>query len=162
MVGNTTKPTAMPTMLPRTLAAMPYSKYLPAILTLEYPSALRVPICRRFSSTMRVMVVEATSAATRKKNTGNTRAMAAIRSAYCSSVTRLRVLPRSSTYHSPFWMSAIFSSASLICCWPSASFCSASAFWVSYSVREASSCSCPDWYCAQPSSSWARAASNWV
>lgn len=24
-------------MLPRTLAAMPYSKYLPAILTLEYP-----------------------------------------------------------------------------------------------------------------------------
>ena len=38
------------------------------------------------------MVVVATSAATRKKNTGNTRAMAAIRSAYCSSVTRLRAV----------------------------------------------------------------------
>ena len=40
-----------------------------------------VPTWPRSSSTMRVMVVSATSAATRKKNTGNTVAMAAILSA---------------------------------------------------------------------------------
>ena len=40
--------------------------------------AFSIPICVRSSSTMRVMVVRATSAATKKKKTGKTFAMAAI------------------------------------------------------------------------------------
>ena len=39
--------------------------------------AFKTPICVRCSSTMRVMVVMHTRAATRKKNTGNTTEMAA-------------------------------------------------------------------------------------
>ena len=46
-----------------------------------YPRAFMAPICPRSSSTIRVMVVRATRAATRKKNTGKTVAMAAILSA---------------------------------------------------------------------------------
>ena len=39
------------------------------------PSALKVPICMRSSSTMRVIEVSATSAATRMKKMGNTPAI---------------------------------------------------------------------------------------
>ena len=109
---------------------------------------------------MRVMVVVATSAATRKKNTGNTRAMASMRSAYWAKVTQLMVEVRSSTYHSPFLIWLTCSSASFSWARPSASFCSASAFWFSYSVRDSSSWVCPALYSAQPSSSCFCAASN--
>ncbi|MNE94953.1 hypothetical protein D3C87_1995410 [compost metagenome] len=51
------------------------------ISRLPYPSAFRVPICSRCSSTIRVIVVRLTSAAIRKKNTGNTLAIADNRSA---------------------------------------------------------------------------------
>ena len=111
---------------------------------------------------MRVIVVVATNAATRKKNTGNTRAMASMRSAYCSKVTKLTVELRSSTYHSPLLIWLTCSSASFSWARPSASCCSASAFRLSYSARESASCCTPSLYCCQPSSSRVRAASNWV
>ena len=60
---------------------MAYHRYFAIIVRLEYPSAFNVPICVRCSSTMRVMVVKQTSAATRIKNNGNTEAIASTFSA---------------------------------------------------------------------------------
>ena len=79
--GNSRIPMSSPTALPVTLASAAYSRYFPAMVPEAYPRDFMAPICLRSSSTMRVMVVRATSAATRKKNSGNTVAMAAILSA---------------------------------------------------------------------------------
>lgn len=47
---------------------------------MPYPSALRVPMTPRSSSTMRVIVVRDTSAATRKNMSGKTVAILSMRS----------------------------------------------------------------------------------
>ena len=74
----------MPSTLPVTLATAAYSRYFDAMRARLYPSALNVPMSTRSSSTMRVMVVSATRAATRKKMNGNTCAMLSTRSASAS------------------------------------------------------------------------------
>jgi len=55
--------------------------YFLAISNLLYPKAFNVPISRLFSSTIRVIVVKVINAAIKKKKTGKTFAMAAMRSA---------------------------------------------------------------------------------
>ena len=62
----------IPRILPPTVARKAYSRYLDAIAYLPYPRAFIVPIWVLCSSTIRVMVVRLTSAATRKKITGKT------------------------------------------------------------------------------------------
>ena len=70
--GNSLKPTSNPNTQPMTELEKLYSMYSPRIWKLPKPSAFNVPICPRRSSTRRVMVVNATSNATTKKNTGKT------------------------------------------------------------------------------------------
>ena len=68
--GNSRNPTVSPMAHPSTDAARLYRMYSDSICPPEKPIAFSVPIWVRFSSTSRVMVVSATSRATRKKNTG--------------------------------------------------------------------------------------------
>ena len=91
------------------------------MLHFPYPSAFSVPICSRCSSTIRVIVVRLTRAATRKKIKGNTFPIAPIRSASLPNSTYVWIAFLSSTYHSgslissmSFWASSIFLPASAI------------------------------------------------
>ena len=68
-------PAKYPTAQPRNAALPAYRRYLALISAVEKPSALSVPICVRYSSTIRVMVVTQTSMAIRAKNSGNKSAM---------------------------------------------------------------------------------------
>ena len=80
--GSSRKPITAPMKPPITHALMEYATYFIMIAPVLYPSALSVPISMRCSSTMRVMVVRLTSAATMKKITGNTSPTAAMRSVF--------------------------------------------------------------------------------
>ena len=112
------------------------------------PRALRVPIWVRSSSTIRVMVVRQTSAATRTKKTGKTAAIASTLSASSEMVLTPGKLDRSRTYHSGCSRSESSCRASAIWASASAMSASASAFSVSYSER-------PSSYSASPSfNSW--------
>ena len=70
--GRIFSPIRIPRILPPTVARKAYSRYLDAIAYFPYPKAFIVPIWVLCSSTIRVMVVRLTSAATRKKITGKT------------------------------------------------------------------------------------------
>ena len=65
-------------MLPIILAVNAYNMYFLAMSNTVYPSAFNVPIFILCSSTILVIVVKHTSAATAKKNTGNIFAKASI------------------------------------------------------------------------------------
>ncbi len=77
----------------------------------EYPSALNVPISTRSSSTMRVMVVSATSAATKKKMNGKNEAMESTRSASEAKLTTPGFFVRSMMSHSGASIASISSCA---------------------------------------------------
>ena len=64
-----------PKTLPSPLAKTPYIRYFAVMGPRPYPSALCVPISVRSSSTMRVMLVSDTSAATRKNMNGRNAAI---------------------------------------------------------------------------------------
>ena len=70
--GNTFSPNNTPATLPPMVAMRAYRIYLEAMAPLLYPSAFSVPICTLCSSTILVMVVRLTKAATKKKMAGKT------------------------------------------------------------------------------------------
>ena len=86
MEGSRLKPNKIPTIQPMMLAKLQYTIYFDMIRPFRYPSALKVPICIRSSSTMRVMDVSATSAATTMKKIGN---MPAISSTFSTFIAKL-------------------------------------------------------------------------
>ena len=62
-------------------------RYLDIMVPSLYPSAFNVPICILSSSTILVMEVSATSAATTMKNMGNMPAMSSTFSTFMSKLT---------------------------------------------------------------------------
>ena len=85
--GKNLSPSATPIRPPLTVARRAYAMYFPAIAELLKPRALSIPILIRFSSTILVIAVRLTRAATRKKITGNTLPRLSILSAFCLKLT---------------------------------------------------------------------------
>ena len=107
--GKNSESATMPTSAPTPLATAAYTKYFDMMRALLYPSALYVPISTRSSSTMRVMVVSDTKAATKKKMNGNTMAMRSMRPASDLKLSAPMFFERSSTRISGASSSSIFS-----------------------------------------------------
>ena len=78
ILGRIVSPTSTPAMLPPAVASRAYNPYFFATSKPVYPRAFKMPIWVLCSSTILVIVVRLTSAATRKKITGNTSPIAPI------------------------------------------------------------------------------------
>ena len=81
MLGNILSPVTQPRTPPTTEAINEYSTNFITMSNLLYPSALSVPISSLCSSTILVIVVRHTRAATNRKNTGKIAAIDSIFSA---------------------------------------------------------------------------------
>ena len=129
-VGNTENPIARPSILPVIQAINAYRIYFFEIWLVLYPRPFNVPILILCSSTILVIVVKHTKAATAKKKTGNIFAKASILLAQPSYSTNDWWLSLSKIYKVGFSIFLICFLASFIFSSPSAIFSSAS--WSSF------------------------------
>lgn len=96
---NIFSPNSTPTIDPVKVGKSTYMRYLARTAAFPLPNAFKVPICNRSSSTILVIAVRQTNAATRKNMIGSNFPKLVIRSASFSKLTHDAIDSLPKTYH---------------------------------------------------------------